>query len=473
MTYSFHRLIFLFVFIPALLTLAGCPFKSKPADSKVAPAVVSNAVKETELATVTLSEDAVRRLNVETAPVLEKTVQRTRSIGGEIITPPGLSVMVTAPWSGTLSSGNPDKPLSPGMAVQQGETVFMLQPVLSAEVQRIQLPQMLLDARQRVEAAQIEWDAANLEWNRAKQLLEDKAGSRQEADKAEAKVKLAQQALESAKSNLGLLTSDRLQTPDFRLQEDASNTDPEVRSPKPEAFSPLPIVAPVSGILNHFTAVAGQTVVQGSVLFDIVNTDQFWVRVPVYVGQLRDVYLEGAAQVYEYGQTDRSVVGSEYRNSSVIAQPVTAPPSANPNAATVDLYYRLQASGVRLQDEAASDNSEAGSLKSEAWSWIRPGHKVAVRLPVSEEETRLTIPWSSVVFDIYGGSWVYQQTDERTYSRQRVEIEYVRETAEEGSGIAVTRNRSEAVLRRGPSAGTLIVVTGVAEIWGTEFGGGK
>ena len=408
----FRRLTF-FILVMGLLLSLGCPFGNKGGSGKTPTAVVSNSVKETALATVTLSEDAVQRLGIKVAPVVEKTVQRTRVFGGEIMVPPGQSVMVAAPWSGTLSVGNSAKSLSPGMAVQQGETIFMIQPVVSAE-QGIQLAQLQIEARQRVEAAQIEWDATNLELNRAKQLLQDRAGSQQAVDVAEAKVKLAQQALESAKTTLKLLENEKGNLASVSL-------------------TPEPIVAPVSGILNHFTSVAGQTVVQGSVLFDIINTDLFWIRVPIYVGQLREVDLEGNAAVHEYGQTDR--------DGSVVAKPVTAPPSANPNAATVDLYYAIQT----------------------PVSWIRPGHKVAVQLPVSGEETRPTVPWSSVVFDIYGGSWVYYQSEPRTYARQRVEVEYIRET---DAG-------SEAVLRRGPPPGTQVVVTGAAEIFGTEFGGAK
>ena len=440
---SFPPLTFL-VLAAGILFSLGCPFGKKgDSSAKTPPASVANAVRETALTTVTLSESAVHRLGVEVAPVIEKTVQRTRVFGGEIMVPSGQSVVVAAPWGGTLSPGNPDKPLAPGMAVRQGETVLMIQPVFSAEVQSIQLPQMLLDARQGVQAAQIECDAANIELQRATQLLKDRAGSRQEADKAEAKVQLARQALESAKSNLALLEASG------GREQGAGGRDENPPQLATRNSQLLPIVAPVSGILNHFTSVAGQTVVQGSVLFDIVNTELFWVRVPVYVGQLRDVDLQGETVVHEYGRTDR--------DGGVIAVPVIAPPSANPNAATVDLYYALQSPE----------------------SWVRPGHKVAVQLPIAGEETRLTVPWSSVIFDIYGGSWVYCQTDEQTgtpvkqqsYTRQRVEVEYVRDT-DDGS-MAGPEYRHEAVLRRGPPPGTPVVVTGAAEIFGTEFGGAK
>jgi len=396
-----------------LIISAGCPAKDD-STVRVPPAVVSRDISERELTTITLSEDAVRRLGIDFAPVAEKNVERAHVFGGEIVTPPGQSVVVAAPWSGTLLSSDPATVLLPGMAVKQGETIFMIQPVLSAEIQRIQLPQMLLDARQRVEAAQIELEAENLEWNRAKQLLEDRAGSQQAVDMAETKVKLAQQTLETAKSNLELMEDN---------QGDLATVP----------LTPQPIVAPVSGILNALTSVAGQTVVQGSPLFDIVNTDQFWVRVPIYVGRLREIDTSGSVSVREYGQTDH--------HGNVTAEPVIAPPSANPNTATVDLYYALQAPEP----------------------WIRPGHKVAVQVPLAGETKRLTVPWSSVVFDIHGGSWVYHQVAPQTFTRLRVEIEYVHDTVD----------GSVAVLRRGPPLGTPVVIAGVAEIFSTEFGGMK
>jgi hypothetical protein len=71
----------------------------------------------------------------------------------------------------------------------------------------------------------------------------------------------------------------------------------------------------------------------------------------------------------------------------------------------------------------------------------------------------LVVPWSAVIHDINGGTWVYEQTAPHTYSRRRIEVLYVRDRV--------------AALRRGPAVGNSVVKTGAAELFGTEFGVGK
>ena len=51
--------------------------------------------------------------------------------------------------------------------------------------------------------------------------------------------------------------------------------------------------------------------------------------------------------------------------------PVAAPPSANPDAATIDLFYELE-------------NGEGE---------LRPGQKIAVTLPLMGAEQGLVVPW--------------------------------------------------------------------------------
>ena len=61
--------------------------------------------------------------------------------------------------------------------------------------------------------------------------------------------------------------------------------------------------------------------------------------------------------------------------------------------------------------------------------------------------------------DIHGGTWLYEQTAERTYVRRRVQVQYVSGTS--------------AVLKEGPKKGTKVVTAGAVELFGTEFGFAK
>ena len=71
----------------------------------------------------------------------------------------------------------------------------------------------------------------------------------------------------------------------------------------------------------------------------------------------------------------------------------------------------------------------------------------------------LQVPWPAIVFDINGGAWIYEKAAERRYVRRRVTLGHT------ANGIAY--------LVSGPSPGTPVVIAGVAELWGTEFGAGK
>ena len=69
------------------------------------------------------------------------------------------------------------------------------------------------------------------------------------------------------------------------------------------------------------------------------------------------------------------------------------------------------------------------------------------------------MPYSSILYDMYGSTWVYQNTEPQVFVRRRVELRYVLD--------------ENAILSRGPAAGTKIVGAGAAELFGTEFGVGK
>ena len=69
------------------------------------------------------------------------------------------------------------------------------------------------------------------------------------------------------------------------------------------------------------------------------------------------------------------------------------------------------------------------------------------------------LPWSAVIHDINGGTWVYERRAPHVFARRRVEVAQV--------------VGPWAVLGRGPTPGTPVVSVGAAEIFGTEFGNGK
>jgi hypothetical protein len=95
---------------------------------------------------------------------------------------------------------------------------------------------------------------------------------------------------------------------------------------------------------------------------------------------------------------------------------------------------------------------------------IKLSPNAARRLDLQTAEVRegpsgkKVVPYASVVYDLNGAAWVYTNPEPLTYVRHRVTVELI-------SG-------HEAYVTDGPPAGTLIVIVGVAELYGTEKGVG-
>jgi RND family efflux transporter MFP subunit len=407
-----------------LLATAGCrPGDSHQAGKSPPPATVAKPASESQLATITLTPEAEERVGIELAEVQRKPVHRRRTLGGMVAFPPGQTIVVSAPLGGTLSVPEEGDVPPPGSRVEAGEPIFSLLPLLSAEhrvlteAEQVQLAQSRaalassqIEAHQQVMSAEVEVRTAQIAVDRAELLLRGKAGTQQALDEADARLQLAQRSLEAAQARNAFLEK-------TRLEADAGRLVPHV------------VFAPLTGVLSNFAATPGETVVAGQVLFEVSDTRRMWIRVPVYVGQSREIDSAADAVVRDFGQS-AEVPGQ-------VAKPIVAPPSADPAAATVDLFY-----------EVANDDGR-----------LRPGEKVAVTLALSAEKESLVVPWSAVLFDMYGGSWVYQKVAPQTFVRRRVDVDFV--------------DGSDAVLARGPEPGAELVVVGAAELFGTEFGFGK
>jgi len=409
----------------AVLAVRGCGPDEPSHAEKTPPAEVAQPADEQELATIKLTPQAEKRLGVVTVAVEKKRVPRRRTLGGEVVSPPGQTIAVSAPVSGTLAGPNGNGVPPPGARVNRGTAIFTLLPLVASErsvltsaelVQmaqaRANLETLRTEAKQQAALAEIQVEAAKIALARAEQLLRDQAGSRQAVDEAKAQFDLAQKTLETARERAALLEK-------TTLDADSGN------------LRPLDITTPVTGVLSEFGAASGELVVAGETLFEVISRDRVWVRVPVYVGQWADVDAEKEALVTELGRPS----GAPPRTWT--ATPIAAPPSANPDAATVDLFYEL-------------DNEDG---------YFRPGHKVAVTLPLRGEAESLVAPWSAVLHDFHGGTWVYEEIAPQTFVRRRVHVRHA-------SG-------AEAILADGLAPGTLVVTDGAAELFGTEFGFGK
>jgi RND family efflux transporter MFP subunit len=309
------------------------------------------------------------------------------------------------------------------MMVAANQPVLLLTPLLSPErevltpAERISIMQgknqiatWRADAAFQVAQAQEQVNKAKLDRERAERLYRDSAGTRKAVEDAQSALNLASSALDAANTRQKLV-----ETADS--QSEAGQQ------------TPLTIESPQGGMIRTQSVAPGEVVAAGAPLFEVMKYDPVWVRVPVYAGETSQLALDTSAEVVP--------LNTEEKNRGYTAKPIAAPPTATALASTVDLYYELANSEGRL----------------------RPGERMTVRVKLQGGSQQRLLPWSAVMHDINGGTWVYENTAEHTYVRRRVQVRYVVD------GLAV--------LESGPPTGAKIVTAGAVEMWGTEMGFAK
>ena len=436
-----------FLLLAAVWLLPGCSKPVAPAGAAhKSPAKVEVIPHETELATVTLTAEAAGRLGISTQPVARFQVARRRTFAGEALVPSGNSIIVAAPVPGIIAAIGSGRGLPVlGSRVDAAQSVMILKPLLSPErdvptpAEQVQmagaqanLAAALVTAQGEVQRSQSEVAGLKIARERATQLFDDRAGSRRAVDDAEAQLNIARSVLAASRQREQEL-SRLLESLD---QSTARNSDGSI------VASPLTLTAPVKGIIRAVHVSPGQNVTAGSALFEVVNLDTVWIRVPVYVDLLSQLAGNEAARLVALDGGPLQDQASP-RNDMPAARPIDAPPTADAASSTADIYFEV-------------DNRVIG---------LRPNQRVGVQLPLKATEKASAIPSAAVLYDIYGGTWVYvaqptaSETGEAVFVRQRVTLDWV-----EGD---------RAIISTGPSEGAQVVVDGAAELFGTEFGAGK
>lgn len=72
---------------------------------------------------------------------------------------------------------------------------------------------------------------------------------------------------------------------------------------------------------------------------------------------------------------------------------------------------------------------------------------------------REAVPYSAVIYDLHGETWVYTNPEPLTFVRAHITVDSI--------------DGNLAVLSEGPPFGTAVVTVGGSELYGTEFGVGQ
>ena len=85
---------------------------------------------------------------------------------------------------------------------------------------------------------------------------------------------------------------------------------------------------------------------------------------------------------------------------------------------------------------------------------VRTGAVTEEQSPRSEA-TQKAVPYSALIYDPTGKTWIYTSPEARVFVREQIEVDYIQ-------GDLV-------YLANGPEVGTTIATMAVAELYGTEF----
>lgn len=311
-------------------------------------------------ASVTLSAEAQDRLAIATAPIEERPFPRLRVLPGEVIAPPGRTVLLSASLPSLVVA--PEGLPTPGTRVRDGQELARLVPL--AAVDR----DLRAQAKRGVAAAEARLNASRSRAERAERLIASGAGSERASEEARADRDVANAEHVAAKARLRMIE----------------------RSPL-SADVTTPLRAPYAAIVRQVQVADGQAVAAGAGLIELVADEPPWVRIPIPSAELGT--LEGLPATIAGLSTRRDDA------TPTIATSVPGPPFGDPLAGTVDVYLQLpDASSYRL------------------------GERVSATWQVAHEELRLVLPVTAIVRDPSGGAWVYVDLGDGRFDRQRIEI---------------------------------------------------
>jgi hypothetical protein len=117
---------------------------------------------------------------------------------------------------------------------------------------------------------------------------------------------------------------------------------------------------------------------------------------------------------------------------------------------------KIEPAHLELIDEAAKINRVTLTEKAVERLDIQTD---AVREEQLDGAARMVVPYSSILYDLHGETWLYTNPEPNTYIRAPITVEYI-----DGDMV---------VLTEGPALGTTVVTVGAAELFGTDTGVGK
>ena len=220
------------------------------------------------------------RMNFAAQPVFRDYISERLSVPARVEPRPGQSVRATAPAGGRLIAPENGTWKRPGDRVEAGDVLARVLPLSGAEdVSMLDLD--LTQARERVSLARTERD-------RVQGLFDDGVVSEKRLDQAQSEYRVAQQALERARTRLGQLEGERGQ-----------------------AGGAVTLRAPISGVITASQHAPDELVAANESVFSLLDDSHVWLKAMAYPGDMARIKHPGDVLARQAGGQWQSLAGAE------------------------------------------------------------------------------------------------------------------------------------------------------------------
>ena len=227
-----------------LLLTACSDKKNNPAE----PTTEAPAANATGSETVQLTEQQFKNIGVTVGQPEKQLLGTTLQLSGEVDVPPAGMVHVSVPYGGFLRQTS----LIPGAKVRKGQVLAVLE-----HPDYVQLQQDYLDTKTKIEMAL-------LEYNRQKELTEEKVGARKNFEQVRMELQLLRNSEAALKQKLRMVNINAATLTPGRISRTIN------------------ITSPINGFVEKVNANLGQMVNATDILVELVNPDDLHIKLNIY-----------------------------------------------------------------------------------------------------------------------------------------------------------------------------------------------
>lgn len=228
-------------------------------------------------AVLTIPKESQLLFGIRTEAVGDRQIVSGLKVTGTVTAPANAKAQISPPVAGRITL---DSRLRVGSAVTRGQQIGIVQQVLGApeiaglEAQLATLRSQELQQLAATQQARTRLNAARIELERARNLVEIGAAPKKRQQEAETSYKLAAQ------------------------EEAAAQAQAELAGAAVKQVSPTrayPLLAPVSGVISKLNVTTGQQVEAGADLAELTDLSRIWLQAAVFEKDLSTVRSAGRA----------------------------------------------------------------------------------------------------------------------------------------------------------------------------------